>query len=306
VRLALVLTSEYGDVHAEDWQPELRYTASFLRRHSVSTEVVYRPTLDGLEDAFGFGPGMLYVELTEENGPAALAALDQANAAGAVVVVGGPYASARAAPLLESHPTVDYVIVGERELPLLGLFERSATGLPPSDVPGLAGRWFANNPGPPIGDLDQLGPLVTDGLEDLLACRPLGERVGYLSSSRGCYARCAFCGVPGFSRLNGASAWRGRSPRFVVDEMERIGAELGVSRFVFRDGSATAGRSTSPTRFKNVASTFASRCAVASPTSATRPWLHSSTPVCSGSGCPSSPTTTTRSNYCRRAAPLPG
>jgi hypothetical protein len=236
MRLVLLLTSEYGDAHAEDWQPELRHTATFLRHRGASVDVVYRPTLDALDAVVpSVEPHVLYVELTEENAAPALAAIDRAHLPRSTVVVGGPAPSAGPPAVLAAHLSVDYVVVGEREQPLLDLLRRLADGEPPDGVAGLTGRSFANPPTAPLADLDVLDHMADDGLADLLAGRPAGSRVGYVSSSRGCYARCAFCGVPGFSRIGGAPAWRGRSPAFVVDEMERLVDELSIDRFVFTD-----------------------------------------------------------------------
>jgi hypothetical protein len=236
MRLVLLLTSGYGDPHAEDWQPELRHTATFLRRQGTTVDVVYRPTLDGLEAVVPSAePHVLYVELTEENAAPALAAVARAHLPRSIVVVGGPAPAAAPQAILAAHPPVDYVIVGERERPLLDLLRRLAEGRSPGDIAGLTARTFANPPAAPIADLDELGNMADDGLADLLAHWPASSRVGYLSSSRGCYARCAFCGVPGFSRIGGGPAWRGRSPAFVVDEMGRLADKLGIGRFVFSD-----------------------------------------------------------------------
>lgn len=58
---------------------------------------------------------------------------EQAKAAGAEVVLGGPYASVKASQILQRQPAVDYVVAGQGELPLLQYLEHS-DGLQPRQV----------------------------------------------------------------------------------------------------------------------------------------------------------------------------
>ena len=45
--ILFIASSTYNDPFAEEWNPDLRYTASFLRRQGVDAGFVYLPLLDG-------------------------------------------------------------------------------------------------------------------------------------------------------------------------------------------------------------------------------------------------------------------
>ena len=132
----------------------------------------------------------------------------------ALIVLGGPDAYPQARSLLEDHPEIDVVVMGEgeRTLPrlLLAGREPSAWGA----VPGVAFRQderFVETPdAPPIEDLDALpSPYLTGAA----SVGPGHIRVT-LESSRGCPYNCSYCDWPG----------RGQKPRNF--SVERIMAEL--------------------------------------------------------------------------------
>ncbi|MGE5803809.1 MAG: B12-binding domain-containing radical SAM protein, partial [Gemmatimonadota bacterium] len=118
---------------------------------------------------------------------------------------------------------------------------------PITDIPGLRVRDAGFQARTQITDLDELGMMAFDGLEQLFAQSPPAHRVAFLLGGRGCYANCGFCSVPAFTRQSSsARPWRGRSVALVVDEMELIAKSFGVRRFVFQDenffGPGQAGR----------------------------------------------------------------
>ena len=136
------------------------------------------------------------------------------------------------------HDSIDYVIRGEGELPLLDLLNHLADGkgaLP--DVPSLSYRdgqgGLVHNPaGTFVEDLDALPypardcVILPEGLE--LTCQAI-------LTSRGCPHRCAFCSDRAFWRKV-----RRRSIENVLDEMELLVRQFPSTReLYFHDGTLT-------------------------------------------------------------------
>ena len=170
------------------------------------------------------------------------------------VVLGGLTASGFAREILEDFPSVDFVIRGDAELPLLGLVQRclEASGalLPSlSDIPNLAYRRGGGVVENPIGycaiteDLDRLDfsdlsfldhdwqyfvheYLVTD-LPKARAALKTDPFLGrWVTTARGCKHECSYCG--GCKSAHKVLAARDgivpRSPEAVVDELGRLAA----------------------------------------------------------------------------------
>ena len=140
--------------------------------------------------------------------------------------------------ILEQHPAVDYVIVGEPEDTLVDLAQglKAETVAP---VRGLALRVqgeavFAGRR-PPIEPLDRLPFPLRPFLQD--------EETISILASRGCYNHCSFCLIP---TLNGGRpSWRSRSTANVVAEITELMAH-GKTDFYFVDpnfvGPGAAGK----------------------------------------------------------------
>jgi anaerobic magnesium-protoporphyrin IX monomethyl ester cyclase len=152
-----------------------------------------------------------------------------------VIVFGGAYAS----PLwktLVAHDQVDYCVVGDGETALVELCKAVLRGEgDPKKVRGIGwdngkgGHFIASAP---IMDLDSLAFPVRDLL-------PLIRRYGHgvsMYSSRGCgFAKCSFCYLLPYQAVAEQPKWRARSAENVVDEMEYLSRELGVTRVTFVD-----------------------------------------------------------------------
>jgi radical SAM superfamily enzyme YgiQ (UPF0313 family) len=238
--ILVLATSVYNDPLAEDWQPDLRMTIGYLRRNGVDADFRYEPMLskhDVVHDCVKLAPQLLFVELSEETRKPVLEFLSSYKAANPrlLVAVGGIPATLQCNELLRSCANIDLIVTGERDETLLETARHIAERRPLDRILGLQSREFRNPLRPLIADLDSLGPMVHDGLAELLAAYSAHERVGYVSASRGCYANCSFCGIPTFFRRSQGAGWRGRSPENVVDELSSLNGEFGIRRFVFVD-----------------------------------------------------------------------
>jgi anaerobic magnesium-protoporphyrin IX monomethyl ester cyclase len=250
--LLIVGTSSYDDPFAEEWKPDLRHTVSFLRRRGVDTGYTYVAACDETAELFSLldsaRPRALFLEISEENREPALhlATACGRRHPGILIFVGGIPPTLAPDSVFESCAQVTHIVGGEREAILLEAIERIREQRPLDGVLGLQSRFFRNPPRPLLPDLDVLGSIVYDGLPEMLGKHGPADRTAFLRSSRGCYGRCSFCGIPGFYRTSPGAAWRGRSAKAVVAEMEGLVESFQVRRFVFEDddfiGPGAAGR----------------------------------------------------------------
>jgi anaerobic magnesium-protoporphyrin IX monomethyl ester cyclase len=150
------------------------------------------------------------------------------------VVLGGPYPSMMGTWLLAKHSEVDAAVVGEAEHTFLELVKRLQNGQSIGAVDGLVFReenTVRSNPPPkPIIPLDQIPFPAREELNMQL----YGENAGTIFTSRGCPQQCIFCSRPVFGRR-----WRGHSPEYVLNEIEHLITEYGVSTLSVLDDNFT-------------------------------------------------------------------
>jgi radical SAM superfamily enzyme YgiQ (UPF0313 family) len=218
----------------------------------VATAASTKPQLVGLHLVYDWSDGAQIASLLR----------DVREACGPVpVFLYGFYPTFAWPELLDRHPEVTAVIIGEPELTVVEVAAataarvgaRGAAAGPPSfaraveaslaATPGLAVRGADGAAGltasrPPIEDLDSLPhPRRT---RELLRMREVN-----ISGSRGCYGSCTFCTINPF--YGGRSLWRPRSPESVIAEMAAVLEEHpDTNRFYFVDpnffGPAGRGR----------------------------------------------------------------
>lgn len=166
-----------------------------------------------------------------------LAALAKEVRPDCVVVVGGPHATPLATTILERHPEVDVVALGEGEVTAVDLADAVRTGRPWSSVDGIVWRSPAGPvstiPRTPVEDLDTL-PHPSRHYEAFGVDR--AAQLQYVLTSRGCPAVCTFCDSPMFW----GRAVRYRSADDVVRELKFLRDEMGLVYVSFRDDTFTA------------------------------------------------------------------
>jgi radical SAM superfamily enzyme YgiQ (UPF0313 family) len=241
VDILVAATSAFQDPFAQEWQPDLRYTVSFLRSHQIDAGYLYQPVFDSpeqiLRQSGKDAPHAIFLELTEENRIPILHFIEAFKKAApqTLLFVGGIRASLTPGEILEQYREIDYLVIGERELTLLGALRRINKGELPLDVPGIQTKEFTNPRQPLLQDLDLLGNMIHDGLDELLGDGDSQEKTGFLIGSRGCYAHCSFCGVPDLYRTSPGKPWRGRSPQAIVGELQELADKFHLKRFIFQD-----------------------------------------------------------------------
>jgi len=161
-----------------------------------------------------------------------LLALAREACPGAVLLAGGPHPTHLAQEVFEDCPSLDAIVKGEGEIPLLEVMARGAAW---REAPGLILRDGETPSAPPMEDLDIMGAPVEHFQADFLDDP---GQLSYLSTSRGCPATCNFCNTPEFW----GSSVRFRSPEAVLREMTLLRARHGLTYFSFRDDTFTANR----------------------------------------------------------------
>jgi radical SAM superfamily enzyme YgiQ (UPF0313 family) len=167
-----------------------------------------------------------------------LLALAREACPGAVLLAGGPHPTHLAEEVFEDCPSLDAIVKGEGELPLLEVLSRLAGPDGKTawrHAPGLILREGETPSVPPMEDLDLMGAPVEHFEADFLDGP---GQLAYLSTSRGCPATCNFCNTPEFW----GSSVRFRSPEAVLKEMTLLRQRHGLSYFSFRDDTFTANR----------------------------------------------------------------
>lgn len=140
-------------------------------------------------------------------------------------VIGGEHATFLAKEILDRHPSIDGVIVGEGEATIVDLLRAIKSG---DRYPRVAGaltrdeRGHVVDGGPriPIADLDGLPLPAKDLVETAIEMgRPVAVS---LLSGRGCTHKCTFCTANTYLRMGNGVVWRRRRAAAVVEELEQL------------------------------------------------------------------------------------
>jgi anaerobic magnesium-protoporphyrin IX monomethyl ester cyclase len=155
-----------------------------------------------------------------------------------MVVIGGPHATFMDEQVLAEEEALDVVVRGEGEETLLELAQNVSN---PQALKSIEGITFRNNgqtvrtPNrPPIQKLDEL-PRPAYKYFPLEKYRLYGRKMLPIMTSRGCPSQCSFCTT---ARMFG-KAFRARSPKSIVDEMQWLRDVHGADAFSFYDDTFT-------------------------------------------------------------------
>lgn len=152
-------------------------------------------------------------------------------------VIGGPHVTFAQEDTLLRSPWIDAIVIGEGERTLVELVRAVEEH---KDIHQVSGIAFANGgmvtktpPQARIEDLDQL-PLPARELLPMARYRALGTPCTVITS-RGCPYSCIFCSG---HRMFGPKV-RFRSPRLVVDEIEKLQRDFGLAKINIVDDTFT-------------------------------------------------------------------
>jgi radical SAM superfamily enzyme YgiQ (UPF0313 family) len=151
------------------------------------------------------------------------------------VLMGGTHVTASPLSVL-NDPAVDFIIRGEGEKPLIEFLKACSYGGPLEAIPNFG---FKRQGHAILNDMEENYPLealpcpdFSDLDKDLYRCR--GRRLCFITTSRGCPHRCAFCSV----QTTFGQVYRRRSPEKVLAEIRARFGE-GYRIFDFEDDHLT-------------------------------------------------------------------
>ncbi len=173
-----------------------------------------------------FKPDLLCLCVNWDYQHAAAAAVAAQAPAGATVIFGGRHATVAVEVLFADAPRLDIIVRGDGEEIIRDL----ATGIPREQITGISYRangGLVHNANRTLTRLDDtLLPNRTLRRADyrlLYKDLDLGVGVDFISTSRGCPFRCAFCTFSN-NPLGEKRAWSGRSAASVVAELQTVTA----------------------------------------------------------------------------------
>ena len=179
--------------------------------------------------------GFSFLNATVRNGLKIINQL-RSNGYAGKIVVGGYFATFSSKELLQDFPGIDYIVRGEGEITLEELlnFEIRKIGKL-EEIRGLSYRHgeeiIENSARPLIENLDILPPPDRKYAEISLK---QGSPVR-IYGTRGCWGQCTFCDIVGLYGISQGKAWRRRSVKALVDEIETLHKKFNTNLFIFND-----------------------------------------------------------------------
>lgn len=195
--------------------------------------------LDGQRKVLEINPKMLGLSLLDDSKKKGIALIQSVRKAGykGKIVIGGYFPTFASYEILRDFTEIDYIVRGEGELTLHQLLEveLNSSNTPLSEIKGLSyrknGKIIENDPRPLIEDLDILPPV-----DRKYAQKVLDSKVSLrIYSTRGCWGQCSFCDIIGFYSTSPGKAWRRRSSKSLVDEIEFLKNRYKTNFFNFND-----------------------------------------------------------------------
>ncbi len=231
----------------------LAYAAALLEKDGFDVQVLDGVPLNLTADEFceraiALRPEVLVFEPCTATFPITLAVATRLReATGGKVILAGTHVSALPREVMQSHPQVDHVLVGEYERTLLRLAQCLRDGQPEANARGVAfrrkdGSIGGGVPAENIEPLDLLPfparHLFPSNQEHDLSVYHDGfcqhRPAIQMHSSRGCPWRCDFC-LWAHTLYAGTGRHRTFSPQRVVDEMVHVRDHYGAKEIYFDD-----------------------------------------------------------------------
>jgi radical SAM superfamily enzyme YgiQ (UPF0313 family) len=150
------------------------------------------------------------------------------------ICCGGVAATLSASLILERLPGVDSIVLGEGELTLTRLVASLKGNQSLKEIPGLMLRLNGSIFHTGRQSKPEINSLSLPVRDFLPIC---AGKTGYATivGSRGCYAACTFCSNSEFERQACGPGWRGRDPLNIVDEIQWLHREFGITAIKFND-----------------------------------------------------------------------
>lgn len=209
------------------------YIASFLREKNYEVKLMQKREEDiDYECIKDFYPDIIGMTIYERSKKSVFNVAKKLKQLlpNVLISAGGAYPTYAHVELLNEAEFIDYAMRGEGEYTFSELLEKLNKGQSLKGVKGLTYREgneiIVNENRELIEDINSL-PMPA---RDILVDNKL--KGAMIATSRGCLGRCSFCSNQLFW-----SKWRGRTAQNVVDEIEYLVKEYGITIFNFTDAS---------------------------------------------------------------------
>lgn len=223
----------------------LEYLASSLRKNGYTVGLLNcnlaTTTKEAAKTAVDTSPAVVGISIpTLPNLPGAFQLVTDMQAAGFNnhITLGGHVPTFGCTDILNVLPAVDTIVRGEGELTFCELVQTLESGGSLHTVKGIAfkekNKVVITPPRPLIKDIDVLPFPSRDILKEITEKAPTLARAA-VATGRGCYGNCSFCSVHAFYKLGKGPQARLRSPTHIVDELQEIVNEFGISSIFFID-----------------------------------------------------------------------
>lgn len=227
--------------------------AAVLERAGIDAEIIdcYAtplPLAELVDEIIRRGPDCLGISTTTSsfNEGYRIAAAVKEKAPQIFTLFGGAHACTIGAPLLDSFPAIDALVVGEGENTTLELAQAGFKGL--GQIPGVAyrgadGKGVLSGVRELIQNLDDLPfpayhklPLFPQRYNLPLFSYPTAPNTSIISS-RGCPYSCSYCDRSVFNR-----GFRFNSPEYIVEHVAMLNRDFGIRHVFFYDDLFTFDR----------------------------------------------------------------
>lgn len=242
-RVAFVVLLD-GDLVMSPEHLGVAFMASVLRAAKFGVrifEVVHGREEEGLKQICSYDPHLVCFTLMSLNVPSCknFCSLLRMKRPTVVIACGGPAGTYASIEVLKQIPEANIVAIGEGEPTIFELVQRLYLKDPLESCPGICfrmqdGQLIQNSTRPLMHNLDDLPFAARDQFE------MHGNRLEYMrvSTTRGCVARCTFCSAPNVSnKFQSGKAWRARSPKSVLDEIEFLIKKYNFRTYDFIDST---------------------------------------------------------------------
>lgn len=227
--------------------------AAVLEREGIYVEIIDcyatpMPLAELVEEIVRRGPDCLGVSTTTSsfNEGYRVAAAVKEKAPQIFTLFGGAHACTIGAPLLDSFPAIDALVIGEGENSMLELAQAGFKRI--GEIPGVAyrgadGKGVLSGGRELIKNLDDLPfpaysklPQFPRSYNLPLFSYPTAPNTSIISS-RGCPYSCSYCDRSVFSR-----GFRFNSPEYIVEHMAMLNRDFGIRHVSFYDDLFTFDR----------------------------------------------------------------
>lgn len=151
------------------------------------------------------------------------------------IILGGPATSVISEQLFED-PNIDYVVLGQGELPVSDLVDCLIQGKKIENIPGVMSRSNREWATPVFHDKNLFSPYpwhLLDVEKYIREDRYLGKRVLNYTSSQGCPYRCGYCS----ESASYGCQWKALTSERVLNEVEQLKRNYNLDGIKFYDAN---------------------------------------------------------------------